>query len=407
MITALITRKLYTYTTTVAYREVSKMRYIKRFSFERILYQLKRYPVVALLGPRQVGKSTLAKAVLRKIKKAVYFDLQSPSDLQRMEDPVALFERHKNQLVIIDEIQKAPELFSILRSLIDKKRRNGRILVLGSASRDLIKQSSETLAGRICYMEIMGFQREEIKSIYNFNTHWTRGGLPLSLLAGSDEDSFDWRKNYIQTFLERDIPLLGFGSLPPTQMRRLWKMLAHYHGQILNISTLSQSLGLSTPSLKKHISQLEQTFIIRTLEPYHHNLKRRLIKSPKVYIRDSGLLHALLDIENIEALMGHPVCGTSFEGFVMENLLSHFPLWTPSFLKTSNGAEVDLVLSKGQKTIFFEMKLNSAPKVSKGFHLLVEAIKPDKTFVIAPVTSSFKIKKLTYTCLDEFLSLKI
>ncbi len=383
------------------------MRYIKRFAFDRLLYQLKRYPVVALLGPRQVGKSTLAKAVLRKIKKAVYFDLQSPSDLQRMEDPLALFERHKNQLVIIDEIQKAPGLFSVLRSLIDKKRRNGRILVLGSANRDLIRQSSETLAGRICYIEITGFQRVEIKSMYSFNTHWTRGGLPLSLLAGSDGDSFDWRKNYIQTFLERDIPMLGFGALPPAQMGRLWRMLAHYHGQVLNVSTLSQSLGFSAPSLKKYISLLEKTFIIRTLEPYHRNLKRRLIKSPKIYIRDTGLLHALLDIENIEDLMGHPMCGASFEGFVIENLLSHFPLWTPSFLKTSNGAEVDLVLSKGQKIMFFEMKLNSAPKVSKGFHLLAETIKPDKTFVIAPVASAFKIKKLVYTNLDDFLSLKI
>ncbi len=378
--------------------------YIKRQAFPHLLYQLKRYPVTALLGPRQVGKSTLAKAVQNHLKNAVYFDLQDPRNQQRLEDPIALFERHKNHLIILDEIQKMPELFSLLRSIIDENRTNGRVLVLGSASRDLIKQSSETLAGRICYMEITGFQREEVKTTYDFSSHWTRGGLPLSLLAGNDRDSFDWRKNYIQTFLERDIPLLGFGSLPPTQMSRLWRMLAHWHGQVLNVSKLSQSIGLSVPSVKKYISLLEQTFLIRLLEPYHRNLKSRLIKSPKVYIRDSGLLNALLDIDGTEELMGHPVCGASFEGFVMENILTRFPLWTPSFLRTSNGAEVDLVLSKGRQTVFFEMKLNSAPKVSKGFHHLVNSIKPDQAFVMAPVPSSFKIKNLIYISLDEFLN---
>ena len=378
--------------------------YIKRQVFPHLLYQLQKYPVVALLGPRQVGKSTLAKAVQNHLKNAVYFDLQDPRNQQRLEDPIALFERHKKHLVILDEIQKMPELFSFLRSIIDERRTNGRVLVLGSASRDLIKQSSETLAGRICYMEITGFQREEVKASYDFHSHWTRGGLPLSLLAGSDRDSFDWRKNYIQTFLERDIPLLGFGSLPPTQMNRLWRMLAHWHGQVLNVSKLSQSLGLSSPSVKKYIFLLEQTFIIRLLEPYHRNLKSRLIKSPKVYIRDSGLLHALLDIEGQEELMGHPVCGASFEGFVIENLLTRFPLWTPAFLRTSNGAEVDLILSKGQKAIFFEMKLNSAPKVSKGFHQLVSAIKPDRSFIVAPVSSPFKVQNLVYVSLDDFCS---
>ena len=377
--------------------------YIERQTFHSILRQLKKYPVTALLGPRQSGKSTLAQRVQQHIKNSVYFDLQDSRSLQRLEDPIAVFEQYENHLIILDEIQKMPELFSLMRSLIDKKRKNGRVLILGSASRDLIQQSSESLAGRICYIEIHSFLRAEVGSLYDFHTHLTRGGLPLSLLAENDTDSFDWRKNYIQTFLERDIPLLGLNLFPPAQMSRLWKMLAHCHGQILNISKLSQSLGISFSSLKRHIFMLEQTFVIRLLEPYSMNLKKRIIKSPKVYIRDSGLLNALLDIEDTEELMSHPICGASYEGFVLENLLSLFPKWTPSFLQTSNGAEVDLVLSKGMKKMIFEMKLNSAPKVSKGFYQWMDIIQPEQAFVIAPVSPSFKVKKIVYTSLDDFV----
>ena len=358
--------------------------YIKRLAFDKVLHQLQRYPVVALLGPRQSGKSTLAKEIHKKIKKSIYLDLQDLRIQRRLEDPIALFNQYKNHLIILDEIQKKPELFSLIRSLIDEKRKNGRMLVLGSASRDLIRQSSETLAGRISYLEINSFNRKEVQSLYNFHSHWTRGGLPLSLLSKNDEDSFDWRKNYIQTFLERDIPLLGFGSFPSIQMGRLWRMLAHCHGQVLNISKLSQSLGISSPSLKKYIYLLEQTFIIRQLEPYRKNLKSRIVKSPKIYIRDSGLLHTLLEIEKTEDLLNHPVCGSSFEGFILENIISHLPDWNPSFLKTSNGAEVDLLMSKGQNHLFFEMKLNSAPKISKGFIHLINTLKPKKAFYYSP-----------------------
>ena len=380
---------------------------IKRKTLEKVLYQLTKYPVTALLGPRQTGKSTLAKQVQNHIKKTVYFDLQDPVSLRRMEDPIAVFEQYEDHLIILDEIQRLPEIFSVMRSLIDKKRKNGRVLILGSASRDLIQQSSETLAGRICYMEITPFQRDEVQSLYDFYTHLVRGGFPLSLMADSDQDSLDWRQNYIQTFLERDMALLGISFLPPAQMRRLWKMLAHNHSDVLNMSKLGLSMGLSSNTLKKYIFLLEQTFIIRLLEPYHSNLKKRIIKAPKVYIRDSGLLHALLDIENKEDLMGHPVYGASFEGFIIENFLFQFPEWKPSFLKTSNGAEVDLILSKGRKNVLFEIKANSAPKISKGFYQLKEDLQPDKAFVIAPVSSSFEVKGVTYISLEDFLSQKI
>ena len=381
--------------------------YIERFCFHSILYQLKRYPVLALLGPRQSGKSTLAKEVQNHIKKSVYLDLQDPNSLHRLEDPIALFNQYKDSLIILDEIQKAPGFFSILRSLIDKKRRNGRVLVLGSASPDLIKQSSESLAGRICYLEVSPFQRQEVLTLCDFQSYWTRGGYPLSLLAENNKDSFHWRKNYIQTFLERDIPQLGFGYLPSSQMNRLWKMLAHSHGQILNHSKLGQSLGVSSVSIKKYISILEQTFIVRQLQPYSVNLKKRLVKTPKIYIRDSGLLHALLGIENIEDLMNHPVCGSSFEGIVLENILFQFPDWEPSFLRTFNGAEADLLLSRGHKKLIFEVKLNSSPKASRGFFQLVKEIKPQETFLIAPVTEVFKVKGIVYSSLEDFIQKRL
>ena len=381
--------------------------YIKRKQLKEILHKLKKYPVTALLGPRQTGKSTLAKQIQNHIQKTIYFDLQDPRSLRRMEDPIAIFEQYENSLIILDEIQKMPELFSVMRSLIDKKRKNGQVLILGSASRDLIQQSSETLAGRICYLEITPFQRSEVQSLYKFNSHLLKGGFPLSLMADNNQDSFDWRKNYIQTFLERDIPSLGMNSLPPYQMGRLWRMLAHHHGQVLNVSKLSQSMGFSSTTLKKYISFLAQTFVIRLLEPYHSNLKKRIVKTPKVYIRDSGLLHALLDIENMEDLMGHPVYGASFEGFIIENLVSQFPSWIPSFLRTSNGAEIDLILSKGKRNIFFEIKVNSAPKISKSLYQFIEIIKPCQSFVIAPVFPSYRIKDIFYISMDDFLNQKI
>jgi len=377
--------------------------YIPRDCFQSILYQLKRYPVVALLGSRQVGKSTIAKKIQKHIKKSFYLDLQDPRHLLRLDDPFSLFEDHKNSLIILDEIQRVPEFFSVLRSLIDQKRKNGRVLVLGSANRDLIKQSSESLAGRICYLEVSPFQRKEIKKICDFSKYWLRGAYPLSLLAKNKRDSLEWRQNYIKTFLERDLPQLGFGYLPSSQMNRLWKMLAYSHGQILNQSTLSQSLGVSAVSVKNYISILEQSFVIRTLQPYSANLKKRVIKSPKVYIRDSGLLHALLNIEDKENLMSHPICGASFEGTVIENIIFHFPQWEAFFLRTSNGAKIDLLLTKGQKKLLFEIKLNSAPKISKGFFQLKKEIKTKEAFVIAPVEKPFTMNGICYSSLDSFI----
>ena len=380
--------------------------YIKRDCLSSILYQIQRYPIVALLGARQVGKTVLAKQVQKRIPKTFYLDLQDPASLLRLEDPVSLFEQYQDHLIILDEIQKSPGIFPVLRSLIDKKRKNGRVLILGSAGPDLIKQSSETLAGRICYLEVTPFQQKEVNHFCDFTGYWLRGGYPLSLLSKNDKDSFDWRKNYIQTFLERDIPQLS-GMWPSPYIGRLWTMLAHSQGQILNQSRLGQSLGISSVSVKKYISILERTFVLRQLSPYSANLKKRLIKSPKVYLRDSGLLHVLLNIESAEDLMSHPVCGASFEGLVIENIVAQMPRWEPFFLNSAGGAEIDLLLSKGQKKLLFEVKLNSAPKVSKGFFQLVGDLKPEEAFVIVPLKESFKVKGITYCSLEELIRKKI
>ncbi len=281
-----------------------------------------------------------------------------------------------------------PALFQAIRTYVDENDRNAQFLILGSASRDLIKQSSETLAGRIAYIEITPFHFKEIKQDILFYEHWLKGGYPKSVLQKDLDESLSWRNDYIKTFLERDLPQLGF-TIPAITLERFWRMLAHVHGQVVNYSNLGRSLGVTHHTIKSYIDILEQTFVIKTLPPYFSNEGKRLIKSPKVYIRDTGILHALLEIEEMNSLLGHPVVGHSFEFYVIENIIMNAPNWRYSFFKDSSGNEVDLILEKGMKKIAVEIKSSTSPKLEKGFWNSVKFLKPDEMWVIAQIDSAY------------------
>lgn len=365
--------------------------YISRFTEEKIKTALARSPAVAILGPRQCGKSTTAKMLLKSFS-SVYLDLQDRIDRNKLTEPELFFDRYRDKLICLDEIQRMPDFFSLLRSEIDKDRRQGRFLILGSASRDLIKQSSESLAGRIAYIDLTPFLLNEVVEASLWSDVWLRGGFPESTLAAEESDSFDWRRDFIRTFMERDIPNLGF-TIPVPVIERLWTILAHNHGQTANFNKLATAVDISIPTLKKYLAVLEQTYMIRLLQPGETNLKKRLVKSPKIYIRDSGILHALLDIETYDSLLSHPIAGASWEGFVIENIVAEHGRWKPSFIRTSNGAEVDLMLERSGHRRVFECKLSKSPKPSRGFYELIESLKPDSSGIVAPVDESYQIKK--------------
>ena len=377
--------------------------YLKREQLQKKLSELlENYPAVAILGARQVGKSTLAKKILESIEKPLYLDLQLPGNLNKLADPEAFFDLNREFLVCLDEIQNRPDLFKILRGIIDQRNRNGQFLILGSASRDLIRQSSETLAGRIAFLDMTPFDIQEVGN-KTFYQHWLRGGYPLSFLAKDDRLSLEWRHNYIRTFLERDIPQLGF-NISAKVLERLWKILSHNQGQTLNSSELGEIMGKSSHTIKNYIDILEQTFVLRTLKPYTKNIKKRVIKSPKTYIRDTGLLHAHLNIQTSNELFGHPVYGRSFESYVVENICHQLTHWNNYFYRTSSGAEVDIVLEKAGKVIAVEIKASTAPTLTKGFWNAVENINADEKYLIAPVKESYPGRKgVTTTNLYSFL----
>jgi len=366
--------------------------YIPRLAHLELKSALSRSPAVAILGPRQSGKSTLAKEFLKPVD-SVYLDLQARADLSRLAEPELFLDQHRSRLVCLDEIQRAPGFFGVLRSEIDQDRRPGRFLILGSASRDLIRQSNETLAGRIAYLELTPFLFSEVMTRSKLEPFWNRGGFPESLLASDDPASADWRRDFVQTFLERDIPGLGF-QVPAPVMGRLWRLLAHYHGQNINYSKLAAAADLTIPTLKKYLGLLEQTYMIRLLQPYATNLKKRLVKAPKLYIRDSGLLHSLLDIETYDSLLSNPIVGASWEGLGIEHIIAAMPRWRPSYVRSSNGAEVDLVMEKGGKLQFFEFKASRAPKASRGFHQLVRELNPEKATLIAPIEGKYSLSNV-------------
>ena len=365
--------------------------YIKRSVEGEVADCLAQFPCTALLGPRQCGKTSLAVKI-SKTRDSVYLDLERPADRRRLQEPELFFEEHRRRLVCLDEIQRAPDLFPVLRSWVDRFPES-RFLILGSASRELIRQSSESLAGRIAYLELSPFWGREVFSHgVSEKKLWMRGGFPDSLLAPSEEQSVRWRSNFIQTFLQRDLPALGF-TLPSLTLERVWTMCAHGHGQPLNASALGSSLGMSHTTIRKYVELLAQTFMLRLLPPFEANLKKRLVKSPKVYLRDSGILHALLGLDEFSALLGHPVYGASWEGLALEQVLSRFPRWKHGFYRTSDGTEMDLVLEKGGRRLGFEFKASAAPSVTAGFWNSMEALKLEKAYVVAPVESGFSLKK--------------
>jgi predicted AAA+ superfamily ATPase len=346
-----------------------------------------REAAVALVGPRQVGKTTLALEIAAQ-RPSVYLDLERLSDREKLSDPVTFLNLHRDELVVLDEIHRLPELFSSLRGIIDQGRRDGRgrgrFLLLGSASMDLMRQS-ETLAGRIEYVDLGPFNALELEEEQEaIRRLWVRGGFPRSYLAENDEDSLRWRQNFIRTYLERDVPMFG-PRLPVETLERLWTMLAHNQGGLLNASQLGRNLSLSGQSVANYLGLLTDLLLIRRLPPFHANVGKRLVKSPKIYVRDSGLVHALLNIETLDDLLGHPVVGASWEGMVIETLLAVAPWRTrPSFYRTARGAEIDLVLELGAQhgTWAIEIKSGSVPRSEKGFAIALDDIQPSKAFLL-------------------------
>ena len=365
--------------------------YISRAVEAELQSCLRDFPAVAILGPRQCGKSTLAKAVLKKLDRAVYLDLEDPADLAKLKhDPSLFLSAHDNDLICLDEIQRLPDIFAHLRSVIDRRGCNGQFLFLGSASLDLIRQSSESLAGRLAYLELTPFLQSEVAT--GQRKYWLRGGFPGSLLASSDRGSQRWRANFIRTFLERDIPQLGI-RIPALTLRRVWQMCALNQGQLLNSSQLGSALGVSHTTLRSYLELLCGTFMLRLLQPYAANVRKRLVKSPKIHIRDTGILHTLLAIDNYDDLLAHPVFGASWETLVIENLIALHPDWEPYFYRTAAGAEVDLVLVRGQRRIAIECKASTAPTVSRGFWTALDDLKADEAWIIAPVEANYQIKE--------------
>ncbi len=370
---------------------------------------LRDFPAVAVLGPRQCGKSTLAKHFIKQYPGAFYLDLESPRDLAKLQEPEIFFGQHADQLICLDEVQRLPDIFTILRTIIDKRQVNGQFLLLGSASRDLIRQSSESLAGRIAYLELTPFLYPEINTAnkqIKINDFWLRGGFPDSLLARSEKTSRRWRENFIRTFLERDIPQLGFRVPAPT-IRRVWQMCAHNQGQLLNSSQLGSALGVSHTTFRSYIDLLAETYMIRILQPYVANLKKRLVKSPKIYLRDTGILHTLLAIDSFDDLLGHPVFGASWETIAMENIIASFPEWEPYFYRTAAGTEIDLILIRGNRKLAFEFKASASPKPTKGFWTGLQDLNIDQAVIIAPIKEGFPIKNNVMVCpLHEVLQKK-
>ncbi|MDA1301395.1 MAG: ATP-binding protein [Proteobacteria bacterium] len=345
---------------------------LDRHITEKLLATISQVPAVVLLGARQVGKTTLAKAIAKRID-SIYLDLEAPEDLLKLSDPTSFLGAHADRLVILDEIQRAPELFSVLRGLIDQNREQGRgaaqYLLLGSASMDLMRQSSESLAGRISYIEMSGLNLTEIDhSQQNRQTLWLRGGFPDSYLATDDDVAMDWLENLIRTYLERDIPQMGF-RVPAVRLRRLWTMLAHLQGETINYSKLASNLEVDAKTVTHYIEILTDLLLVKRLEPWHTNVKKRLVKSPRYYVRDSGILHRLLGINSHDALLSNPVLGKSWEGFVIENILSVLPSRTEGyFYRTAAGAEVDLVIRMPSSEIWaIEIKHGVAPKIGKHY----------------------------------------
>jgi len=382
--------------------------YIKRRLESEIYKRMSIFPAVLILGSRQCGKSTLVKMITAEREDYRCLDLQNIADLNKISEPQLFFEANKEKVICFDEIQQAPNLFSALRSEIDSDRRLGRFLLLGSASQELIQKSSETLAGRIGIVELSPFSIDELllfEPQTDIKTYWNRGGYPDSFLAFNDEASTIWREDFIKTYVQRDIPQLGI-QIPALQMRRFMTLCAHQTGQLLNSSKMGESFGIAHTTIRRYIDLLEQTFLVRVLMPYDHNEKKRLVKSPKMYIRDVGILHQLLQIKDYNDLLGNPVFGASWESLVVENICSIFSDCRFSFYRSASGDEMDLIIQKSNTIIAIECKASVAPQVTKGFWNVISSVLPQKTFIVAPIAGYYPIKENVFVSgLNEVIPL--
>ncbi len=359
---------------------------------KRLRLALKRSRIVALIGPRQCGKTTLARELVES-DSPNYFDLEDPVSLARLDEPMTALHDLKG-LVIIDEVQRRPDLFPSLRVLADRKPLPARFLILGSASPELLRQSSESLAGRLETVTMSGFSLSEIGR-QTQTRHWLRGGFPPSFLARSETDSHAWRKNFIQTFLERDLPQWGIG-LPSPALLRFWSMLAHYHGQIWNAAEAARTLSTSEPTVRRYLDTLSGVFMIRQLQPWHSNLKKRQVKAPKIYFRDTGLLHQLLGIRSEKELLNHPKCGASWEGYALEEILKTADADEAYFWATHNGAEIDLVLIKNGRKFGVECKRVDAPRMTPSMRIAIEDLKLERIAVVYPGRKRYSLARTVH-----------
>lgn len=383
-------------------------RYIRRCAEDELKRSLRRDPVTAVVGPRQCGKTTLARRVIGEREDTLFLDLELPSDLRKLDEAELFLKENSKRLICIDEVQLRPDLFPLLRSLVDMDRRPGRFLILGSASQDQIRQKGESLAGRIHYLELTPVLFNELladRVDISMAVHWWRGGFPPALLRQDDQDARTWLRDLIQTFVSRDIPQFGF-SIPASSLHRFWMMLAHFHGNVLNASKIGQSLDISHNTVRRYIDLLEQTFMARVLRPIAVNTKKRLVKSPKVYVRDSGLLHTLLEIESRAQLFGHPVYGGSWEGWCIEQICAAMTDWHPGYYRTSSGQEIDLVLEKGNRRLAFECKASLAPALSAGSRAACASLRPEQTYIVCPLEEEgYEIARDVRVCgMKELLS---
>jgi uncharacterized protein len=368
--------------------------YYKRVLEKSIIKSLTHFPVTAILGPRQCGKTTMAKHLLTGYDNAIYLDLERPSDLQKLDDAEWFFQSNKTKLICIDEIQRKPDLFPVIRSLVDEWSGAGHFIVLGSASQDLIKQSSESLAGRISYHRLTPLLFQEIQADYSLEEYMVKGGFPGSLFAKDADISETWRENFILTFIERDI--LQWSNIMPTALRRMWQMLAQNNGQVQNYAMLCDSLNVSYPTLKNYIDLLQQTFMLEIIPPLFSNHKKRIIKSPEIYLNDTGLICVFAGIHSFNQLSGHVLLGPVWETLVLQNLKAVFPKINLFFYRTAHGAEVDFVLEYGGKTLAVECKASLSPKLSKGNYISKTDVSAEKLLVVIPAEVGYEKNQDTY-----------
>ena len=381
---------------------------IDRRLYPEIVYLMKHFPAVAILGARQVGKTTLARQIAAKHKKPVlYLDLENPLDVRRLADPYTFLTENKNRLIIIDEVQTIPSLFSVLRSVIDENRKNGRFILLGSASPELVKGVSESLAGRIAYRELSPVNYKELSEDIPRNKHWLRGGFPPALLSRTDKAATEWMTGFAKSYIERDLSKLFGVEFSSSVISRLLSMLSHINGSVWNAEMIARSLGVTAPTVNRYMDFLEGAFLIHRLPAFHINTRKRLVKAPKVYIRDSGLLHNLSSVQTMNQLKGHPIAGSSWEGYMVEQVNQLKPKDTELYYyRTQAGAELDMVIAKGIKPLAcIEVKMNNAPVITKGNYQSFADLKTKKNFVVVPDVDQYKTKEGIIICnMDTLLT---